>query len=198
MTNWAELYRACNAGVIAIVESLTSEQLAQRVPATPDWTMQQLAAHLAGAASDAVAGRMDGAPSPEWTARHVAEREGRSAAELAVELLETEKGAIETIASTDRPALVWDRSVHLADFYEALGLGRPGEELWLPVYEAVGMWRLGDLPVMDVPPYELLRAVFSRRSAAQIRAWNPDLTDDQVASIGIFGTRHDDQPVPER
>ncbi len=196
MTNLAEMYRACNADAIAIVSSLTPEQLEQRVPATPDWSMRQLAAHLAGEASDAVTGRMDGAPAPVWTARHVAEREGRSAAELAVEMLETEDGVIEAVAGNERPALVWDRSVHLADFYEALGLGRPADELWLPVYEAVGPWRLGDLPALDAPPYELVRAVFSRRSAAQIRAWNPDLTDEQVASVGIFGTRDDDQPVP--
>jgi hypothetical protein len=56
---------------------------------------------------------------------------------------------------------------------------------------------LADLPTIDASPYELVRAVFSRRSRAQIRAWNPDLTDSQIESIGVFGTRDDDQPVPE-
>jgi hypothetical protein len=195
MTNWAQMYRECNAAAIAVVESLGVDQLGQRVPATPDWSLHQLAAHLAGEASDAVTGRMDGAPAPEWTARHVGEREGRTATELAAEMRDTEAAVIEAMAGNERPALIWDRSVHLADFYEALGLGRPAEELWLPLYEAVGPWRLGDLPI-DAPPYELVRAVFSRRSRAQIRAWNPELTDDQVESIGIFGTRDDDQPVP--
>ncbi len=195
MTNWARVYRECNADAIAVVESLSPEQLEARVPATPDWSLHQLAAHLAGEASDAVTGRMDGAPAPEWTARHVAERAGRTVAELAAEMRDTEAGVIEAVAGNERPALVWDRSVHLADFYEALGLGRPPEELWLPLYEAVGPWRLRDLPI-EAPPYELVRAVFSRRSRAQIRAWNPELSDSQIESIGIFGTRDDDQPVP--
>jgi hypothetical protein len=196
MTNWALLYKECNADAIALVESLGPEQLDARVPATPDWSLHQLAAHLAGEASDAVTGRMDGAPAPAWTARHVAEREGRTAGQLAAEMWETEAAVVEAMAGNARPALIWDRSVHLADFYEALGLGRPADERWMPLYEAVGPWRLGDLSI-DVPPYELLRAVFSRRSRGQIRAWNPDLTDSQIESIGIFGTRDDDQPVPE-
>jgi len=82
MTDWARLYRECNAEAIAVLGSLRPEQLGQTVPATPEWTVLQLAAHLAGEASDAVTGRMDGAPAPIWTARHVAEREGRTAAEL--------------------------------------------------------------------------------------------------------------------
>ncbi|MGV8849345.1 MAG: DinB family protein [Propionibacteriaceae bacterium] len=197
MTNWAQMYRECNADAIALVESLTPEQLDARVPATPEWSLHQLAAHLVGTASDAVTGRMDGAPSPVWTARHVAEREGWTAGELAAEMRETEAAVIEAMAGNERPALIWDRSVHLADFFEALGLGRPAEERWLPLYEAVGPWRLADLPTIDASPYELVRAVFSRRSRAQIRAWNPDLTDSQIESIGVFGTRDDDQPVPE-
>ena len=195
MTDWARLYRECNAEAIAVVESLGAEQLGQKVPATPEWTVLQLATHLAGEASDAVTGRMDGAPAPIWTARHVAEREGRTAAELTAEMRSTEAGVIEVVAGNERPALVWDRSVHLADLYEALGLGRPAEELWLPLYEAVGPWRLAGLPV-EAPPYELVRAVFSRRSRSQLRAANPELTDEQIASIGVFGTRDDDQPVP--
>ena len=34
------------------------------------------------------------------------------------------------------------------------------------------------------------------RSRSQLRAANPELTDEQIASIGVFGTRDDDQPVP--
>ena len=45
-----------------------------------------------------------------------------------------------------------------------------------------------------VPPYELFRALFSRRSRGQIAAWAGDAVDpDQVC---VFGARDDDQPVP--
>jgi hypothetical protein len=45
-----------------------------------------------------------------------------------------------------------------------------------------------------VPPYELSRAIFSRRSRSQIAAWAGDSVDpDQIC---IFGARDDDQSVP--
>jgi hypothetical protein len=52
----------------------------------------------------------------------------------------------------------------------------------------------GGGPEVDVPPYELFRAIFSRRSRSQIAAWAGDSVDpDQIC---IFGARDDDQPVP--
>ncbi len=197
MTDWARVYADCNSDAAALVESLTPAQLAMASPATPDWTLHQLACHLAGGAADAASGRMDGAPGPGWSARHVAERSERTAAELAAEMRATQATLMELVAGAERPAVVWDRSMHLCDLHEALGLGRPVESRWQPVYEAVVPWRLAALPALDAPAYEQVRAVFSRRSRAQIRAWNADLTDEQLESIGVFGTREDDQPVPE-
>ena len=74
-TEMADLYDACLAEVDSLAAGLTPEQLATRSPATPGWTVHQVLAHLAGSASDAVSGRMDGAPGEESTARHVAERD---------------------------------------------------------------------------------------------------------------------------
>ena len=52
----------------------------------------------------------------------------------------------------------------------------------------------GGGPEVDVPPYELFRALFSRRSRSQIAVWAGDALDpDQVC---VFGARDDDQPVP--
>ena len=52
----------------------------------------------------------------------------------------------------------------------------------------------GGGPEVTVPPYELFRALFSRRSRGQIAAWAGDAVDpDQVC---VFGARDDDQPVP--
>src|SRR5690349_7101493 len=71
-----EIYREARQRVVGLTMGLGAEELARPVPACPEWTVQQLVAHLAGGAADLVSGRMDGAPSDEWTARHVAEREG--------------------------------------------------------------------------------------------------------------------------
>ena len=52
----------------------------------------------------------------------------------------------------------------------------------------------GGGPEVDVPPYELFRALLSRRSRSQIAVWAGDALDpDQVC---VFGARDDDQPVP--
>ena len=86
------------------------------------------------------------------------------------------------------------------------------EETWRDVLSGVAGWRLAELPVsvrsgddtwgaggdeVTVPPYELFRALFSRRSRAQVRAWaGPVPTDEQLDAIPVFGPRDDDQPQP--
>jgi len=55
------------------------------------WTVADVAAHTIGSVADVVAGRVEGLGSPEATAREVAERFGRSPAELADELASARK-----------------------------------------------------------------------------------------------------------
>src|SRR5919112_3373997 len=86
MTDWGALYRENVAVLTELVADLTDEQLATPVPATPAWTVHDLLAHLAGGPADAVTGRMDGAPGPEWTSRQVGERLGLPVADLVEEL----------------------------------------------------------------------------------------------------------------
>jgi uncharacterized protein (TIGR03083 family) len=68
-----------------LVQALTPAQLA-----TPSrcsgWTVGDVAAHVIGGMTDVAALRLEGLGTPEVTARQVAERRGRSAAELADEL----------------------------------------------------------------------------------------------------------------
>lgn len=197
-TDWGRLYRDNVAALTALARELTPEELAAEVPATPSWTVRDVLAHLAGAAVDAVTGRMDGAPSPEWTARHVSERIGIPVEDLLAELRDHQDAIAGSVAGTPRPALAWDVAVHHADLHEALGRGALDERFWRPVVEAVGAMRLGPLGVgrETIPPYELFRALFSRRSRAQMRAWGLPLTDEQLDELCVFGPREDDQPVP--
>ena len=92
------------------------------------------------------------------------------------------------------PAPVFDIAVHHCDLHEALGLQRPAERYWLPVAEAMTR-RAGGLAGV-VAPYEMFRAVFSRRSRAQMRAWGTGLSDDELDAVCLFGPREDDQPIP--
>lgn len=194
---WAEVY-VDNAGeLIDLAGGLTEEQLSSVVPATPEWTVREVLQHLAGGPADILAGRLDGVPGPSWTGRHVSERTGRSVAELCDEI-EANRDALAAGPAEDHPASVWDIAVHYTDLREALGLGRSDERLWRPIYEAAK----GRIPESvraadSVDDYERFRAVFSRRSQAQVAAWNTGAGEEELAGMYIFGPRDDDQPIPE-
>jgi uncharacterized protein (TIGR03083 family) len=198
-TDWAELYRTNVDAVTSLAEALSDDQLATRVPATPEWTVREVLAHLAGSPADALSGRMDGAPGAEWTARHVGERADRSPDELVAEIRSVVDGVVATLEGNDRPALVWNVAVHHADLHEALGKAAPPEQMWQPVLEAVRP-SLGEhsSAFAGVSDYELFRALFSRRSRAQIAAWDTGVDQETIDGIGIFGPRDDDQPEPGR
>ena len=197
MTDWGALYRDNVAAVSALAGDLTDEQLATTVPGTPAWTVRDVLAHLAGGAADAVTGRMDGAPGPEWTARHVGERCELPVADLVEELRSHQDAVAESTVDSPRPAIVWDVAVHHADLHEALGLGQLPERLWAPVLGGVAPMKFGSAGVPeDVDRYELFRAIFSRRSRTQMQAWGLPLSPEQLDELCIFGPREDDQPVP--
>src|SRR3954447_10257855 len=144
MTDWAEVYRANVDAITGLAEGLTAEQVSHRVPATPDWDVHDVLAHLAGSPADALSGRMDGAPSAGWTGRHVAERSGRSVAQLLAELRGSVDGVVASLDGSDSPALVWNAAVHHADLHEALGTGALPEPMWRPVPEAIASRSLGE------------------------------------------------------
>ena len=50
------------------------------VPATPQWTVHDVVAHLSGISEDATSGNMAGAPGDAWTAAQVERGAGRSIA----------------------------------------------------------------------------------------------------------------------
>jgi uncharacterized protein (TIGR03083 family) len=207
MTDWAQLYRDHVDALAGMASGLGEDELATTVPATPAWTVREVLAHLAGGAADVVAGRMDGAPSPAWSSRHVAERAGMRVADLMGELRAGQEALVQAVAGVDRPAPVWDMTVHHADLHEALGRGELPERLWQPVLAGVAPYRLGEQPLtvfagdaaygaggpeVMVAPYELFRALFSRRSRAQIAVWAGDRLDAE--QVCVFGARDDDQP----
>jgi uncharacterized protein (TIGR03083 family) len=93
------------------------------------WTVGDVAAHVVGSIADVVSGQLDGLGSPEVTAREVAERKGRSAAELAQELVAVTKLAADLAAVFDDAS--WDAPG--PGGYDGT-LGQGVEALWYDTY----------------------------------------------------------------
>lgn len=101
------------------------------VPACPDWTVHDVAAHLAGTCTDILDGNLDGVATDEWTAAQVEARRDRTLTEL---LGEWNEAAPQVEAFADafpgRAAHQWiaDQTTHEHDVRGALGApgGREG------------------------------------------------------------------------
>ncbi len=213
-----ELYERSRSRTTELAAALTPGQLDTTVPATPLWTARQLLAHLAGAASDAVAGRVDGVGTPPWTAAQVVAREGRPLDDVLAEWAGSGPQVAVALAARRMPGLiVHDALTHEADLREAFGLGTPpaddvAEALdrlargicrrspQALVLRAAGVeWSggSGSPTVAETSPYELYRGLISRRSRAQMRAWT--WTGDPgpfIEALPAFGPCAVDQPVP--
>jgi uncharacterized protein (TIGR03083 family) len=217
-------YRKARTRVVDLAATLSAERLQLRVPATPEWTVHELLAHLVGGAADAASGRVDGAPGERWTARHVGERRHYSVGQLLAEW-DRVASAAESSLSDEQifgPNLVADMICHEADLREAVGLVRVDSEHWQPFLEVMMLylrkqlrhnmtllirdeqgqqWSCGTgepATLLRADGYELLRASYSRRSQRQIAAWNwtPAPSEQMIERFGFFGPREDDQPVP--
>lgn len=218
-------YRNARHRVTALVATLDDDRLQTTVPATPLWTVHDLLAHLVGGAADNACGRIEGAASDEWTARHVAERQRDSVEALLTEW-ERDGPVVESGLAGVRftgPNLAADLICHEADLREALDLPPVDRAHWHEPFLDVMMrvlatrlkpitsvlvhdeegneWLCGTAEPtsrLRADGYELLRAMSSRRSRRQIAAWDWSSTPDVriVDSFGLFGPRDDDQPIP--
>ena len=130
--------------VRALLEGVEDEALAEPVPATPLWSVGDLAAHLLGVAEDAARGDFyagatdawqDAALAQareEWTAGHLVRHPTRTRDALLRGLEHHGNAFVSGLRSGDKPlvgkpdwmvvAPVGDLAVHLADLQEALGV----------------------------------------------------------------------------
>jgi uncharacterized protein (TIGR03083 family) len=93
------------------------------------WAVADVAAHVVGSIADVVSGQLEGLGSSEATAREVAERKGRSPAELVQELVAVTKLASDLAAAFDDAS--WDTPA--PGGYEGT-LGQGVEALWYDTY----------------------------------------------------------------
>ncbi|MEN9822748.1 MAG: hypothetical protein RLZ04_1174 [Actinomycetota bacterium] len=173
-------YRAARHRIVALVTAPGVDHDAI-VPATPEWSVHDLVAHLAGIARDAATGNMAGAPGDAWTAAQVERSRGLSVADLVAQW-EQDAPMIEAFFSSAGAGLaqrgVIDIHTHEADLLNALG--RP-VELPADFLQWVGALFREELRLVPrVSDLELLRARLGRRTEAEVRAydWPSDPGDD--------------------
>jgi uncharacterized protein (TIGR03083 family) len=141
MSDLSTIYKGCRSRVCELVlppdagaAQRTVQQIAQTpVPTCPQWSVQDVLAHVIGSATDLVAGRLDGAPGEEWTAAQVESRRSCSTSDLiaeweacapAIEKLIDEGGHRGPLHFSLEDAIICDAVSHEYDIRGALG--QPG------------------------------------------------------------------------
>lgn len=196
----AAYYRETRERFTELLRSLSPDQLATPVPATPLWTVLDVARHLAGVCDDVISGRLEGAATDPWTERQVAARHDATVDDVIAEW--DEKGpqmeGIFDAAGTAAFRLVIDAVTHEQDVRGALGLDGARDTAaaeWslqqlvanvdrqikkagappLRITSGVDEWLVGGdgepAATLDADRYELLRALIGRRSVRQMEAY---------------------------
>ena len=188
-------YQRTRERVCTLLLDATPDDLARTVPACPDWTVQDLAAHLVGTPAELAAGRFpSGGDFTSWLQDIVDARRGADVASL-VDEWRTLDAAIEPMLQGPAALMFGDVAVHEHDLRGALG--RPDHDALevdaivtfslesladralnagvgaVVVESDRGTWRSHDDDAgwtLHVEPWEAVRAVYSRRTADELRA----------------------------
>lgn len=192
------LYRTCRERITALVSAPGVDET-QVVPATPEWSVHDVIAHLSGITEDATSGNMVGAPGDVWTAAQVVRGKERSLDDLLTQWT-TLAPLVEAVFSSPEgaPMLngVFDVHTHEADLRNAFGMSAdvPADFLgW-----AAAMFRSGfssavaaaGLPAVEVEAsdFEWFRGRLGRRTVDEVCAygWSADPTP-YLDTFFIFG-----------
>lgn len=124
MTTAGQHYRVVHTELVELAGALSEEEAQKPVPALPGWTIRDTYAHLAGVCYDVVTGAEFDIHDPQWTAGHVAAREGMPLAEIC-EQWAPDAAQLEELLDKPgmRPAVisVFDVFHHSHDIRGALG-----------------------------------------------------------------------------
>ena len=189
-----EAYDRVRGRMIALAEGCGPGELDRTVPACPDWTVADLVAHCSGLPAALCSGDVPTGDLQTWLDGLVEARRGRPLSSVIEEWTSIDEG-LEGLLSGGAGLLFDDLAVHEHDLRGAIGrpdhdalevdtvLPRTLAGLAGPV-QAAGLgsiearcgdraWRSHDADpgwVLVTTPWEVTRAVNSRRTAAELRA----------------------------
>lgn len=212
-------YHGVRDRVSELVVSVTDAQLSSVTPATPDWRVRDVLAHLAGVASDIVDGNLDGVATDAWTSAQV---EARRETPIPQILAEWEEHGAQVDAMVDQfppdaaKQLVTDAVTHEHDIRGALGtsagrdtaavaiamdwmlgfvgLARDADGAGALSVETTGDCRVAGsgspTATLRVDRFELVRAMIGRRALEQLLAYDWDgNARPELLVIGFFEPR---------
>jgi uncharacterized protein (TIGR03083 family) len=211
-------YRGVRERTTALVRDTSPAQLAAIAPATPEWRVRDVLAHMVGVPADVLAGRLEGVASDAWTAAQVDRYRDADIDAMLDEWADTSEQVEPMIPDFGVMAgqAITDVATHEHDIRHALGAAGARDSdavligsVWMAQWMAKAYTDAGDGPLrietdlwahtygegepgttLRVPAFELLRAGTGRRSAEQIEAfaWEGPARVDAVV-MPIFTPR---------
>jgi uncharacterized protein (TIGR03083 family) len=197
--DYAAAYHELRAQLTEVLSATAEIDLDQIAPATPEWRVRDIVAHLAGVCDDVVNGRLDGVGTNDWTKVQVAKRADWSTEQLLADW-DAHASAIEPQLNDFPPVIVGqmitDTYTHEQDIRGALrapggrdsaalaitfdwGTERLSERLTannegtLVLEAEIGSKELGagsPSTRLRTERFELVRAVAGRRSRGQLHS----------------------------
>jgi hypothetical protein len=217
----AEAYRALRERVTELVRATDPAALDEIAPATPEWRVRDVLAHMVGVNTDILTGTLTGVASDAWTAAQVATRRDWPIEQMLEEWVES-ASAVEANAPVLGPAVgqwVYDACTHEHDVRQALGApgARDSDAVaigfeWatdrladttdaggaggLALHTEAGVKEVGSAEPrtgVHTSRFEIVRSMTGRRSRAQIEAygWDGPARPEQLV-LGIFTLRAHD------
>lgn len=191
-------YRAARERITMLA---TGADPATAVPATPEWNLHDVVAHLAGIVEDVRTGNMQGVTTDPWTAAQVARGRTKSLQQLIVEWTDGApaiEGFLSSSAGASASRAVYDIHTHEADVCNALGAPAmlPVEVVDWIAAELMAAFRAAvaaaGLPpvVVGTTPFEVLRGRLGRRTEAEVGGY--DWSADPLPYLDtwfVFGRR---------
>ena len=191
-------YRAARERITALVAGSDVDSNVA-VPATPEWNVHDVVAHLSGIATDASTGNMEGAPGEAWTAAQVLRGAGRTLAEMLADWQQHAPMIEGFLSSPEGESVgnaVMDIHTHEADLRHALGLhvSAPPDVLrWAAsrlrdgFHEQCGAAGLAPV-VVTTADFEWFRGRMGRRTVQEVAAyeWSVNPTP-YLDSFFVFG-----------